>query len=128
VSVFFIVDEHEWADDGASGAIPAELLEEARQRGGGGRKFMARGEGGFHSTWSVMPPGYAMAAHRHDDDEVMVVVGGGAVFADGTREVRRGDSVVIPAGAVHSFVCGPDGMELVTIARGPTRTELVAEG
>ncbi|HVM64569.1 MAG TPA: cupin domain-containing protein [Acidimicrobiales bacterium] len=126
-AVFFIVDEHEWADDSATGNIPPEMLEEARQRGGGGRKFMAGGEAGFHSTWSVMPAGYAMAPHRHDHDEVMVVVGGDAVFADDGRRVRRGDSVVVPAGTVHSFVCGPDGMELVTIARGPARTELVTE-
>jgi quercetin dioxygenase-like cupin family protein len=124
-AAFFIVDEHDWADDAVTGDIPPALLEEARRRGGGGRKFMAQGEGGFHSTYSVMPPGYAMAAHRHDYDEVMVVVGGGAVFADGERRVRRGDSVVVPAGVVHSFVCGPEGMELVTVARGPARTELV---
>ena len=122
---FFIVDERDWADDAAAGSIPAALLDEARQRGGGGRQFMAQGEAGFHSTWSVMPPGYAMAPHRHDHDEVMVVVGGGAVFADGQRRVGRGDSVVIPAGTVHSFVCGPEGMELLTVARGPARTELV---
>jgi len=101
------------------------MLEEARRRGGGGRKLMARGEAGFHSTWSVMPPGYAMAPHRHDLDEVMVIVGGGAVFADGERRVGRGDSIVVPAGVVHSFVCGPDGMELVTVATGPAATELV---
>ncbi len=125
MTAFFIVDEQEWADDAASGAVPPELLEEASRRGGGGRKFLARGEGGFHSTYSVMPPGYAMAPHRHDVDELMIVVGGGATFGDGEREVGPGDSVVVPAGAVHSFVCGPGGMQLVTVGRSPARTELV---
>ncbi len=125
MSVMFILDEHEWADDGATGAVPAELLEEARRRGGGGRKFLATGEAGFHSTYSVMPPGYAMAAHTHDVDEMMIVVGGGASFGDEGRQLGAGDSVVVPAGVVHSFVCGPDGMQLVTVGRSPARTQLV---
>jgi quercetin dioxygenase-like cupin family protein len=123
---FFIIDEHEWADDAATASVPAELLEEADRRGGGGRKLLAHGEGGFHSTYSLIPPNYAMAAHSHDFDELMVVVAGGATFAGGVQSIGPGDSVVIPAGVVHSFVCGPDGMQIVTVARGPARTELVA--
>ncbi len=126
-AAFFIVDEHDWADDASSGSIPPQLLEEASRRGGGGRKLLAHGEGGFHSTWSVMPPGYEMVPHRHDHDEVMVVIAGGATFRDGGRRVGPGDSVVVPAGVVHSFACGPEGMQLVTVASGPPRTELVPE-
>jgi quercetin dioxygenase-like cupin family protein len=124
VSVFFIIDDHEWADDAATGAVPPELLEAAKRQGGGGRKLLAKGEGGFHTTYSVMPPGYAMAPHRHDVDELMVVVGGGATFSEDGRRVGTGDSVVVPAGVVHSFVCGADGMQLVTVGRAPARTEL----
>jgi quercetin dioxygenase-like cupin family protein len=127
-ATFFIVDEHDWADDAATAGVPAELLEEARRRGGGGRKLMAQGEGGFHSTYSVMPPGYAMAAHRHDHDELIVVIAGGATFGHQAKLIRAGDSIVVPAGVVHRFVCGPEGMQLVTVARGPARTELVQEG
>lgn len=125
MSVFFITDEHEWADDASTGAVPPELLEAAKRQGGGGRKFLARGEGGFHTTYSVMPPGYAMAPHRHDVDELMIVVGGGATFSENGRVVSIGDSVVVPAGVVHSFVCGPDGMRLVTVGRAPAQTELI---
>jgi len=124
MTAFFIVDEREWADDAASGAVPPELLKEAARHGGGGRKFLARGEGGFHSTYSVMPPGYAMAPHRHDVDELMIVLAGGATFGDDDRKVGPGDSVVVPAGEVHSFVCGPEGMQLVTVGRAPAHTEL----
>jgi quercetin dioxygenase-like cupin family protein len=125
-TAFFLVDEHDWADDAATASVPAELLEEARRRGGGGRKLMAQGEGGFHSTFSMMPPGYAMAAHRHDRDELIVVVAGGATFGDQAQPIAAGDSVVVPAGVVHSFVCGPEGLQIVTVARGPASTELVA--
>jgi quercetin dioxygenase-like cupin family protein len=127
-AAFFIVDDHDWADDAATARVPTELLEEARRRGGGGRKLMAQGEGGFHSTFSVMPPGYAMAAHRHDRDELIVVVVGGAAFGHQAQPIGPGDSVVVPAGVVHRFVCGPEGMQIVTVARGPARTELVPEG
>jgi quercetin dioxygenase-like cupin family protein len=127
-TTFFIVEDHDWADDAATASVPAELLEEARRRGGGGRKLMAQGEGGFHSTYSVMPPGYAMVAHRHDHDELIVVVAGGAAFGGAARPIGPGDSVVVPAGVVHRFICGPEGMQIVTVARGPARTELVPEG
>jgi len=127
-TAFFILAEHGWADDAASASLPPALLEEARRQGGGGRKLLAHGEGGFHSTYSTMPPGYAMVPHRHDHDELIVVVAGGAIFiTDGDRRVGPGDSVVVPAGVVHSFVCGTEGMQLVTVARGPARTELVTE-
>jgi quercetin dioxygenase-like cupin family protein len=69
-----------------------------------------------------------MVPHRHDHDELIVVVAGGATFmTDGDRRVGPGDSVVVPAGVVHSFVCGAEGMQLLTVARGPARTELVTE-
>jgi mannose-6-phosphate isomerase-like protein (cupin superfamily) len=126
-AAFFVLAEHGWADDASSASLPPAMLEEARRRGGGGRKLLAHGEGGFHSTYSTMPPGYAMVPHRHDHDELMVIVAGGATFGDGGRLVGPGDSVVVPAGVVHSFVCGAEGMQLVTVARGPARTELVTE-
>src|ERR1700683_201523 len=92
----------------ASATLPPAMLEEARRQGGGGRKLLAHGEGGFHSTYSTMPPGYAMVPHRHDHDELMVIVAGGATFGDGGTLVGPGDSVVVPAGVVHSFVCGAE--------------------
>jgi quercetin dioxygenase-like cupin family protein len=123
-SVFFLVDDIPWADDRTPGAIPRDMLDEADRRGGGGRKLLASGEGGFHSSYSVMPAGYAMPLHRHDYEELVVVLGGGCRWCDG-RVLEAHDSVVMSADTVHGFTCGERGMELLTIARGPFRTELV---
>jgi quercetin dioxygenase-like cupin family protein len=122
--VFFRVDDLPWADDHASGVIPQDMLDEAERGGGGGRKLLAAGEGGFHSSYSVMPAGYAMPLHRHDYDELVVVLDGGCRWCDG-RLLEAHDSVVMTADTVHGFTCGERGMKLLTVARGPCRTELV---
>ena len=128
-AAYFVVDDLDWAEDAATGEIPAAMLEEARRRGGGGRKILATGEGGFHSTYSEMPPGYTMPPHRHDTDEIVVVLDGSCTFSAGSgadaRVLGARDSVVLPAGRVHGFACGPDGLKLLTIAREPYATELV---
>jgi quercetin dioxygenase-like cupin family protein len=125
--VFFALADVPWADDRAGGAIPSGMLDEADRRGGGGRKLLAAGEGGFHSSYSVVPPGYVMAMHRHDYDELVVVLAGGCRWSDGRALVAE-DSVVIPAGVVHGYTCSGEGMRLLTVARGPFRTELVDDG
>jgi quercetin dioxygenase-like cupin family protein len=122
---YFILETLDWADDRASGLIPPEMLEEVRRRGGGGRKLLANGQGGYHSSYSTMPPGYRMDRHRHDYDEMVIVLEGGCTMDDGGTEMRAHDSVVLPAGFVHAFTCGTDGMKLLTIALGPFQTEMV---
>jgi quercetin dioxygenase-like cupin family protein len=67
-----------------------------------------------------------MAMHRHDYDELVVVLAGGCQWSDG-RALAAEDSVVIPAGVVHGYTCGDDGLRLLTVARGPFRTELVGD-
>ncbi len=120
----FLVDDLPWADDRTPGTIPRDMLDEADRRGGGGRKLLAAGEGGFHSSYSVMPAGYAMPLHRHDYDELVVVLDGGCRWSDG-RLLRARDSMVMTAHTVHGFTCGELGMTLLTVARGPFHTELV---
>ncbi len=122
---YFHLGEIEWADDRASGAIPPAMLEEAARRGGGGRKLLAGGQGGFHSSYSIMPPGYTMPPHRHDADEMVIVLEGSCTMNDGP-ELRAHDSVVLPAGCVHGFTCGPAGMRLLTVAHAAYRTEMVS--
>jgi quercetin dioxygenase-like cupin family protein len=122
---YFLLDSLQWADDRASGLIPPAMLDEADRRGGGGRKLLASGQGGYHSTYSTMPPGYTMPRHRHDGDEMVIVLEGSCTMDGGGPELRAHDSVVLPSGSVHGFTCGPDGMKLLTIAHGPYGTELV---
>jgi quercetin dioxygenase-like cupin family protein len=122
---YFLLDSLQWADDRASGLIPPGMLDEADRRGGGGRKLLASGQGGYYSTYSTMPPGYAMPRHRHDDDEMVIVLEGSCTMDGDGPELRAHDSVVLPAGSVHGFTCGSEGMKLLTIAHGPCRTELV---
>ena len=121
---FFLLDQLDWADDRSTGAVPLTMLDEAELRGGGGRKLLAGGEGGFYSTYSVVPPGYVMAAHRHDYDELVIVLDGACAWSQGPV-TTAGDSVVMPRGVVHGYRTGADGMTLLTVARGPFRTELV---
>ena len=51
------------------------------------------------------PPGADLPAHRHPNGSAIVVVEGHGVFTVGDSEVEagRGDIVVIPANAWHSF-------------------------
>lgn len=122
---YFVLEELDWADDRASGLIPREMLEEVDRRGGGGRKLLANGQGGYHSSYSTMPPGYTMQRHRHDYDEMVIVLEGSCTMDDGGRRLQAHDSVVLPSGFVHGFTCGPEGMKLLTVAHGPFKTELV---
>ena len=121
---YFLLERLEWADDRSTDAVPREMLDEADRRGGGGRKLLASGEGGFYSTYSVVPPGYVMAPHRHDYDELVIVLDGGCAWSHGVV-TGSGDSVVMPAGEVHGYRTGVEGMTLMTVALGPFRTELV---
>jgi quercetin dioxygenase-like cupin family protein len=49
-------------------------------------------------------------------EEVVVVTGGtGAAMLDGvTHAVEAGDTVIVPAGVVHSFAAGADGFQCIT--------------
>jgi quercetin dioxygenase-like cupin family protein len=59
--------------------------------------------------------------HTHPYDETFVVLDGGATFTvDGQDvEASAGTVIVVPAGAVHGFTIGPDGMRSVNIHPKP---------
>lgn len=125
--VYFRPSELPWADDRSSGLVPPSMLDAAERLGGGGRKMLAAGEGGFHSTYSEVPPGYVMPPHRHDRDELFVVLGGSCTWSDG-QSLHPIESVVLPAGCIHAYTAGPDGLRVLTVTTGPFETVLVAEG
>jgi uncharacterized cupin superfamily protein len=119
---FFRVDELPWPDESKSTA-PRELVEEARRKGAK-RKFLARGEGGFHSQYSVFPPGYAVPPHSHDHDEMIVVLEGSATMNGAGPTLHAHDSMVLRGGYEYGFTAGDDGLTFLTIRTGAAGTRL----
>jgi quercetin dioxygenase-like cupin family protein len=119
---FFLIDELPWPDESKGGA-PKELVEEARRKGAK-RKFLARGEGGFHSQYSVFPAGYTVPMHSHDHDEMIIVLDGGCTLLDGGPTLGKHDSMVLHGGYEYGFTAGADGMTFLTIRTAPTGTTL----
>ena len=119
---FFRVDQVPWPNEEATSA-PRELVEEAKRRGAK-RKFLARGEGGFHSQYSVFPPGYTVPLHSHDHDEMIVLLDGSCTLLDGGPTLEAHDSMVLRGGYEYGFTAGPSGMTFLTIRTGPAGTRL----
>ena len=84
------------------------------EKAGARRKYLARGEQGFHAQYSTFPPGYEVPPHTHDVDELLVILDGGCTVTDGTA-LGKHDSVTVPAGHEYGFTCGTDGMTMMTI-------------
>ena len=63
------------------------------------------------------PEGSGPPPHAHDWDESFYVIGGSVeITYDGTTSVATAGSFVhVPAGTVHSFRCGPGGVEMLSI-------------
>ncbi len=119
---FFHVDDIPWPDEATTNA-PRELVAEAK-RHGAKRKFLARGEGGFHSQYSVFPPGYIVPAHSHDHDEMIVLLAGSCRLLGDGPTLAAHDSMVLRGGHEYGFTAGPDGMTFLTIRTAPTETRL----
>ena len=120
---FFLVDEIPLPDESASGA-PKQLVEEARRKGAT-RKFLATGQGGFHSQISTFPAGYTVPMHSHDHDELIVVLDGSCtMLGDGGPTLKAHDSMVLIGGHEYGFTAGDDGMTFMTIRSGKAGTAL----
>jgi hypothetical protein len=122
---FFRVDELPWPDESTSSA-PRQLVEEAKRKGAK-RKFLARGEGGFHSQYSVFPPGYAVPPHSHDHDEMIVVLEGSATMLEDGPTLHAHDSMVLRGGYEYGFTACQDGLTFLTIRTGAAGTRLAQE-
>lgn len=120
---FFLVDELPWPDEGTAATAPKELVEEAQRRGAK-RKFLARGEGGFFSQYSVFPPGYGVPAHSHDHDEMIIVLEGSCTMLGDGPTLHAHDSMVLKGGFEYGFTAGDDGMTFITIRPGQASTAL----
>ena len=119
---YFVLEAIEWPDERRSPTAPIELVEEA-ERLGARRKFLARGEGGFHSQYSEFPPGYEVPLHSHDHDELILLLDGSCTMSDG-QVLGRHDSVVLRGGSEYGFTAGETGMIFVTIRGGRSTTTL----
>ena len=120
-ATYFIVEQIPFPDETTSGA-PRALVEDA-QAAGARRKYLARGEGGFHSQISWFPAGYVVPAHRHDHDELIMVLAG-SLDVEGGPTLGPHDSVAIDAGHEYGFTAGPDGVTFTTIRQGAAGTTL----
>jgi len=120
---FFRIDHLPWPDEAKEGNAPRELVEEAK-RLGAKRKFLARGEGGYYSQYSVFPPGYTVPMHSHDHDEMIVILAGGCTMLGGGPELAAHDSVVLHGGYEYGFTAGADGLTFITIRNGAAETRL----
>ena len=123
---YFRVEELPWPDEARTNA-PRQLVEEARRRGAK-RKFLAQGEGGFHSQYSVFPAGYTVPLHSHDHDEMIVLLSGSCTMLHEGPTLDAHDSMVLRGGHEYGFTAGPDGMTFLTIRTGASQTRLAQGG
>lgn len=98
--------------------VRVTTADELRRASGGPARF----EGYLHGAavsfyFSEVPEGSGPGLHRHPYEETFVVHGGSGTFTvDGeTVEATAGTIVVVPPGAAHKFVAGPDGLRSVNI-------------
>ena len=88
------------------------------RRGGGAARFEGHEHGSSVSFFVTnAAEGDGPGPHRHPYDETFVVLEGSATFTvDGEAiDVGAGTIVVVPAGSIHAFTAGRDGMRSVNI-------------
>jgi quercetin dioxygenase-like cupin family protein len=69
-----------------------------------------------------LDPGQATQRHYHAQTEEIYLLtqGGGRLEVDGeSSDVRAGDAALIPPGAWHELVAGPDGARLLCMCAPP---------
>jgi quercetin dioxygenase-like cupin family protein len=70
-----------------------------------------------------LPPGGGLPRHHHDHLDVFAVQAGEGAFHLGeeVHELVTDDSVVVPIGAWHHFVAGPNGASIVVTMLANTK-------
>ena len=100
-------------------------FDDIRPSGGGTPRFEGHEHGSSVSFFVTnAPAGRGPGPHTHPYDETFVILDGSATFTvDGEPvDAAAGMIVVVPAGAVHGFTTGSDGMRSVNI-HGADRME-----
>jgi quercetin dioxygenase-like cupin family protein len=77
-----------------------------------------------------VPAGGGLPPHRHDRLDVFTVASGGGTFHidDEVFELRAGDSVVVPIGAVHHLEAGDEGATIVVTMLAGTKLVRTDDG
>jgi quercetin dioxygenase-like cupin family protein len=77
-----------------------------------------------------VPAGGGLPPHRHDHLDVFTVASGGGTFHidDEVLELRAGDSVVVPIGAVHHLEAGDEGATIVVTMLAGTKLVRTDDG
>ena len=71
---------------------------------------------------ATLEPGQSTQRHYHAVTEEIYLItrGGGVLEVDGeSRDVSAGDAVLIPPGAWHELVAGPEGARLLCMCAPP---------
>ncbi len=87
-------------------------------RAGATARFEGYEQGGSVSFYVARTPaGRGPGLHRHPYEETFVIHDGSATFTvDGEEiEAAAGTIIVVPSGAAHKYVAGPDGVRSVNI-------------
>ena len=114
--IFSHLRDLQWETAADQKAEVAALAEQA-DAAGARRARLTRGEHGFHSHISEMPPGFEVPPHTHSVSELMVILDGSIEVSDGTR-LGAGDTALIPAEHLYGFTVGSGGVRFLV-----TRTE-----
>lgn len=94
------------------------LVDELAPSPGKTARFEGHAHGASVSFFvSRVSEGHGPRLHRHPYEETFVIHEGSATFTvDGqTIEAAAGSIIVVPPGAAHKFVAGPDGLRSVNI-------------
>ena len=109
--IFRHLADLDWETAADQKAEVAALAAEA-DAAGARRARLTRGEHGFHTHISEMPPGFEVPPHTHSVSELMVILEGSIEVSDGTT-LTAGDTAVIPAEHLYGFVVGADGVRFL---------------
>lgn len=122
----FQFEKISWVDEGAEpNPAPAAMRADA-ERKGARRKRLARGECGYFSQYSVMPPGFEVPPHSHSHDELFIVLSGSCTLIGGPAdglELGARDSAALAAGREYGFRVGAQGIEFIVVRPGEARSD-----
>lgn len=120
----FQLEEIDWVDERKQAKPAPEAMIAEAERSGARRKLLARGESGYFSQYTSMPPGFEVPPHSHSHDELFIVLSGGCrLMTDGRSvELRARDSAALAAGHEYGFTVGSDGIEFMVVRPGDAQS------